>query len=111
MAVGANPEEVLRGLALGEGAVADQILKLHADNLTESALDKKSYALVRIAALVAIGAEEASFVSNVKVAVDWGVTADDITGVLIALAPMVGAPRIVAAAPKIATALGVVAES
>ena len=111
MSVGANPEETLKGMALGDGAVFDQVMKLHADNFTDSALDKKSYALVRIASLIAIGAEEASFVSNIKVAVEWGVTADDIAGVLIALAPMVGAPRIVAAAPKIATALGVVADS
>jgi 4-carboxymuconolactone decarboxylase len=111
MSVGASPEEALKGMALGDGAVYEQVMKLHADNLTESALDKKSYALVRIASLIALGAEEASFVTNIGVATEWGVSADDIVGVLIALAPMVGAPRIVAAAPKIATALGVVAES
>jgi alkylhydroperoxidase/carboxymuconolactone decarboxylase family protein YurZ len=111
MSVGANPEEALKGLALGEGAVIQEILRMQADTLTESKLDKKSFILCRIAALVAIGADEASYVANVEVATEWGVTADDIVGALIAVAPMVGAPRIVTAAPKIAAALGVVAES
>ena len=108
MSVGANPEEALKGLALGGGAVFQEILKLHVDNLTESGLDKKSYSLARIAALIALGAEEASFVTNINTAMEWGVTADEIIGVLIALAPQVGTVRIIAAAPKVAIALGVV---
>ena len=108
MSVGANPDEALRGMALGDGAVMAEVLKLHVDNLTESGLDKKSYSLARIAALIALGAEEASFVTNINTAIEWGVTSDEIIGVLIALAPQVGTVRIVAAAPKVATALGVV---
>ena len=108
MSVGANPEEALKGMALGGGAVFQEILKMQVDNLTESGLDKKSYSLARIAALIALGAEEASYVANIEVAMEWGVTADEIIGVLIALAPQVGTVRIIAAAPKVATALGVV---
>jgi alkylhydroperoxidase/carboxymuconolactone decarboxylase family protein YurZ len=111
MSVGATPEETLRGLTLGDGAVAQEILRLQADNLTESALDKKSFAVARIAALVALGADESSFVMTIGVATEWGVTADDVAGVLIALAPVVGTARIMQAAPKVAAALAVASDA
>jgi 4-carboxymuconolactone decarboxylase len=108
MSVGANPEEALQGIALGDGAVIEEVLKLHADNFADSKLDKKSYGIARIAALIATGAPEGSFVTNIKVAKEWGVTDDDLVGILIALAPMVGTVKIVAAAPAIAVALNAI---
>jgi 4-carboxymuconolactone decarboxylase len=43
---------------------------------------------------------------QVGVALESGVTPEEILGVLIALAPTVGMARVVAAAPEIALALG-----
>ena len=43
-------------------------------------------------------------------AVDAGITLEDVQGVLIAVAPIVGAPRIAEAAAHIATALGIAIE-
>jgi alkylhydroperoxidase/carboxymuconolactone decarboxylase family protein YurZ len=51
---------------------------------------------------------------NAEAAQEMGVTADDIQGVMIGIAPVVGAPRVVSAAGKILRALGLaiaVAES
>jgi 4-carboxymuconolactone decarboxylase len=61
---------------------------------------------VKIAALVAIDAPPASFAWQVANAVDVGVSAEEIVGVLRAVASEVGAPKVVAAAPEIMLALG-----
>jgi 4-carboxymuconolactone decarboxylase len=110
MSVGATPEEFLEGVSLGGGSVARLAMQMHADNYPASGLDKKSYMLARLAALVAVGADEFSFVSNVSAALDWGVTEDDIAGMLIAVMPMLGTALIVQAAPKIALAFDAIEE-
>ena len=62
--------------------------------------------LVRIAALIAVDAPPASYLANAGAAADSGVTADDIQAVMIGVAPVVGTPRVVAAACHILRALG-----
>ena len=62
--------------------------------------------LARIAALVAVGAPPASYLINVGTAVDLGITLEDVEGVLIAVAPIVGTVRTMSAAGNIARALG-----
>ena len=52
-------------------------------------------------------APPASYLANAGAAVDSGVTADDIQGVMIAVAPVVGAARVVSAGAKILRALGI----
>ena len=69
-------------------------------------LDEKTFALVKIATLIALDAPPASFAWQVANAVDAGVTPEDIVGVLRAVAPQVGGPRVIAAAPEIMLALG-----
>ncbi|MGH7734333.1 MAG: carboxymuconolactone decarboxylase family protein, partial [Gemmatimonadales bacterium] len=61
---------------------------------------------VKVAALIALDAPPASYLWQVSAALDEGVSPSDILGVLIAIAPQVGGPRIVAAAPEIMLALG-----
>jgi alkylhydroperoxidase/carboxymuconolactone decarboxylase family protein YurZ len=70
-----------------------------------SGLDPRSFSLVKIAALVAIDAPPASFIVQVRMALDSGASPRDILGVLTAIAPQVGIPRVVAAAPEIMIAL------
>jgi alkylhydroperoxidase/carboxymuconolactone decarboxylase family protein YurZ len=81
-------------------------LELRADWQARSGLDARSFALVKIAALIALDAPPASYLWQVANALDAGATAEDIFGVLIAIAPQVGGPRLVAAAPELMVALG-----
>jgi alkylhydroperoxidase/carboxymuconolactone decarboxylase family protein YurZ len=71
-----------------------------------SLLDPKSLALARLAALVAVGGAEASFGEQVSAAVSVGASTDELVDVLEGIASIVGTPRIVAAAPQLALALG-----
>ena len=80
--------------------------KLRAEWQARSGLDARSYALVKIAALIALDAPPASYVWQVANALAEGATPEDLVGVLIAVAPQVGGPRVVAAAPEIMVALG-----
>jgi alkylhydroperoxidase/carboxymuconolactone decarboxylase family protein YurZ len=66
--------------------------------------------LVRLGALVAVGAATASLRRTVELAVQAGATEAEIVGVLVAVAPTVGMARVVATAPKLAVAIGYVAE-
>jgi alkylhydroperoxidase/carboxymuconolactone decarboxylase family protein YurZ len=61
---------------------------------------------VKIAALIALDAPPASYLWQVANALDGGATPEDIVGVLKAVAPQVGGPRVVAAAPELMVALG-----
>lgn len=62
--------------------------------------------LVRLAALLALGAATASLRATVQQAKEAGATDEEIVGVLIAVAPAVGQARVVSTAPKLATAIG-----
>jgi 4-carboxymuconolactone decarboxylase len=101
-----NAEMVLRGLATMKPELVKNLLNAQIENIEASGLDPKTYALVKIAALVAMDASPASYVWNVELAKGAGVTPEELTGVLIALAPTVGFARIVPAAAEISFALG-----
>lgn len=70
------------------------------------ALDPRTAALVRIGALIAASAPTASMRSAVDEAITAGVSVGEIVGVLDGMVSVAGLPRAVAAAPRIATALG-----
>ena len=69
-------------------------------------LDPRTVALVRLAALVAVGGAVPSYGAEADAAVSAGATAAEIVDVLVAVIPIVGLPRVVAAAPQLAMALG-----
>jgi alkylhydroperoxidase/carboxymuconolactone decarboxylase family protein YurZ len=79
---------------------------MRAEMQQRSGLDPRSFALVKIAALVAVDAPPASYLWQVGNALDAGCTPEELMGVLRAIAPQVGGPRVVAAAPEIMVALG-----
>ena len=85
----------------------ENILRARSENQEASGLDSRTYALVNIAALIAIDAAPASYVWQVGLALDAGVTAEEILALLVALNPVVGSAKIVAAAPELALAIGV----
>jgi alkylhydroperoxidase/carboxymuconolactone decarboxylase family protein YurZ len=69
-------------------------------------LDPRTLALVRLAALVAVGGAVPSYGAQADAAVDAGATVDELVDVLVGVIPVIGLPRVVAAAPKLALALG-----
>jgi alkylhydroperoxidase/carboxymuconolactone decarboxylase family protein YurZ len=69
-------------------------------------LDPKTLELVRLAALVAVGGAAPSYGAQADSAVSAGATAAEIVDVLVGVIPVVGLPCVVAAAPKLALALG-----
>jgi alkylhydroperoxidase/carboxymuconolactone decarboxylase family protein YurZ len=104
--VDAATEEKLARLAMSDPELLLAGLEARADWQATSGLDARLYSLVKIAALIALDAPPASYLWQVGNAVAAGCTAQDILGTLIAVAPQVGGPRTVAAAPEIMVALG-----
>ena len=96
--------ERLRRLAIHDAGVADD--PLGEVVIGSGQLDLKSVALVRLAALVAVGGTAASYGAYADAAVGAGATADEIVDVLFVVLPALGSPRVVAAAPELALALG-----
>jgi alkylhydroperoxidase/carboxymuconolactone decarboxylase family protein YurZ len=96
----------LAELALGDPALLGEGLELRAELQRRSGLDPRSFALVKIAALMALDAPPASYLWQVSNALEAGATPQDLIGVLLAVTPQVGGPRAVAAAPELMVALG-----
>lgn len=80
------------------------------DQVVDPVLDPKTLALIRLAALVAVGGAVPSYGAHSDAAVDAGATAAEIVAVLVSVIPVVGLPCAVSAAPKLALALGFDAE-
>src|ERR1700754_280747 len=90
-----------------QAAIADAVAIRVEEAVDASDLDAKTFALVNIAALVATGGDEASYVLHVTSALDAGASIDEVTAVLTAVGPNVGVFKMVAAADPLATALGI----
>ena len=71
-----------------------------------SELDPATLILVRLAALAAVDAPASSYLMHIGPAAEVGVTLDQAQDVLVAVAPIVGTARTMAAATKIVEALG-----
>jgi alkylhydroperoxidase/carboxymuconolactone decarboxylase family protein YurZ len=89
-----------------ETPVLDLIKEMTASSIEASTLDEKELMLVRIAALVAIDAPPASYLVNLGAATELGIELEDVRGILLAIAPIVGTPRVVSATGNIMRALG-----
>lgn len=96
----------LAELALGDPELLGEGLEMRAQMQRQSGLDPRTFALVKVAALIALDAPPASYLWQVGNALDDGATPEDLIGVLRAIAPQVGGPRTVAAAPELMVALG-----
>ena len=81
------------------------LARLTAESIEASGLDEQTLMLVRIAALIAVDAPPASYLLNLSVAGERGVDEAQVQGVLAAVAPIVGTPRIVAAGANLVKAL------
>jgi 4-carboxymuconolactone decarboxylase len=104
--VDAATSEKLARLALSDPELLLAGLEARSDWQATSGLDARTFALVKVASLIALDAPPASYLWQVGNAVAAGCTAAELLGVLIAVAPQVGGPRAVAAAPELMVALG-----
>ena len=88
--------------------VRDTLAMMTAASIENSDLSAREHMIARIAALIAVDAPPASYALNVEVAADSGITLDDIEDILVAVAPIVGAPRVGSAVAGFAKGLGIV---
>jgi alkylhydroperoxidase/carboxymuconolactone decarboxylase family protein YurZ len=98
--------DALLGLAMGDIDVLKEAVDIREAEQQSSGLDPATFGLVKIGALIALDSPPASYLWQIANALDAGATATEIFGVLRAVAPQVGGPKIIAAAPEIMVALG-----
>lgn len=104
--VGAATHQTLTGISSGKSDFLERALGFREADRELSGLDPRTFALVKIASLIALDAPPASWVWQLGNALADDVTPEDILGVLVAVAPQVGGPKVIAAAPEIMLALG-----
>ena len=97
-------EEKLRRLAIHDEESVGSAVGGTVDD--DSTLSARELGLIRMAATVATDAPASSFAWAASRAEAAGATADDIVGVLEAVAPIVGSAIVVSASPKVAQAVG-----
>lgn len=91
---------------MDDNPLLDTLTSMTAASLERAGLVDREVMLVRLAALATVGAPPASYVLNLGAAANTGLTLEDVRGVLIAVAPVIGSPKVVAASGAIAEALG-----
>lgn len=101
-----DTHEMLSGISGGKLDFLETAVGLRESQQEATGLESRTFALVKIAALIAMDAPPASYAWQVANALDEGATPEDVLGVLRAVAPQVGGPRVIAAAPEIMVALG-----
>jgi len=99
-------ERLLRRLAINDEESVGMVLSNGAQLAGGPALLPKVDLLVRLGALLALGAATSSLRTTVDHALEVGATEAEIVGVLIAVAPAVGLARVVSSAPRLALAIG-----
>jgi alkylhydroperoxidase/carboxymuconolactone decarboxylase family protein YurZ len=97
-------------MANSDTPVADTLTAMTATSLEYSALSNRELMLARLAALVAVDAQAPSYVMNAGAAMDAGVTLEDVQGLLVAVAPVVGTARVFSATVNIAKGIGFAVE-
>lgn len=99
-------QEVLRRLAIVDESFVEDQAGLRLGSPSPQHLDTKTAALVRVGALVAIGAPGVCLGWSTTQALAAGATEDEISDVLLAVAPAVGLGRVIGAVTDVADALG-----
>jgi 4-carboxymuconolactone decarboxylase len=99
-------ERLLRRLALNDEECVGMVLAGGPAAAESISLRPKANMLVRLGALLALGAATASLRDAVDRAFEAGATDAEIVGVLVAVAPAIGLARVVSTAPRLAVAIG-----
>jgi 4-carboxymuconolactone decarboxylase len=95
---------VYRKIAIGDETAMTSLF-LEVDGLP-TLLEAQMSALARLAALIMVDAGSPAYQRQVRIALGAGASPDQITGVLLAIAPIAGSSLVMSAAPKLAMALG-----
>jgi hypothetical protein len=98
-------------MADSETPVLDLLARMTEDSVATSSLEPAAIMLVRIAALVAVDAPPVSYSTNLGAAIEVGIDAEVLRGVLTAIAPIVGTARIASATSNLVEALAVELET
>jgi alkylhydroperoxidase/carboxymuconolactone decarboxylase family protein YurZ len=93
-------------MAIGEAPVLEALVDINAAAVDRTELDTATMLMVRIAALAAVDAPAASYLMHIGPATEAGLGIEQVQDVLVTIAPIVGAPRVLAAAENILEALG-----
>ena len=88
-----------------DSPILDLLASMTADSIEVSSLDAETLMLVRLAALVAVDAPPVSYLLNLGAAADLEIDAEQVRGVLAAVAPIVGTARVASATGNIVRAL------
>ena len=86
--------------------VLDTIADMTAASIARCGLDDDQLILVRLAVLAAVDARPVSYLAHIGPSIEAGVTIEQVQDVLVAVAPIIGTARVMAAAEHIAEALG-----
>jgi alkylhydroperoxidase/carboxymuconolactone decarboxylase family protein YurZ len=103
----ADAAPITGGFMSSESPVLDTLAAMTVASIDHNSLSPREYMLARLAALIAMDAPPLSYVANAAAIEESGITADEIQGVMIAVAPVVGAPRVMSAGGHILRALGI----
>src|SRR3954452_11287989 len=99
-------QERLRCMALSDDRFVASVLGIGQNTIEASGLDRKTHAMVALAALLAVDGAQSSYNASAELALASGASLDEIVGILIAVAPTIGLGRVVSAAPDLGLALG-----
>ncbi len=91
---------------MSDRPLIDTLADMTAASLGRADLTDRELMLVRLGALAAVGAPPSSYLLNLSAAADSGLTVEDAQSVLIAVAPIIGGPKSLAAAGSMFEALG-----
>jgi alkylhydroperoxidase/carboxymuconolactone decarboxylase family protein YurZ len=86
--------------------VLDTLADMITASVEHNSLSPRDFVLARVAAMIAVDAPPVSWFASAAAIEESGLTAEDVQGIMIAIAPVVGAPRVMAAGGHILRALG-----
>jgi alkylhydroperoxidase/carboxymuconolactone decarboxylase family protein YurZ len=90
-----------------DNPVLDTLTDMTAASVDHNSLSPREFMIARLAAMVAVDAPPISYFVSASAIEQSGMTAEDIQGVMIAVAPVSGAPRVMSAGGHILRALGI----
>jgi alkylhydroperoxidase/carboxymuconolactone decarboxylase family protein YurZ len=102
-----QPLAITGGFMSADGPVLETLTDMTAASIDHNSLSPREYLLARLAAMIAVDAPPLSWYATAPAIEESGLTAEDIQGVMIAVAPVVGGPRVMAAGGHILRALGI----
>ena len=90
----------------GDTPVLETLTDITAASVDHNSLSVREFMLARVCALIAVDAPPITWIANASAISESGLTVEDLQGVMIAVAPVVGTPRVMAAGGHILQALG-----